>query len=90
MLTKVSVKHQITIPKNIAVAFNLKRGDVLEIERKGNKIIMIPKEVILEDKYPQETLDAAEKALAKKLPKEEIAFNSGAAVVDYFKKRIKK
>lgn len=90
MLAKVSIKHQITIPKNIAVAFNLKKGDFLEIERKGNKIIMIPKEVILEDKYPQENLAAAEKVLAKGLPKEEIAFSSGDAVVDYFKKKIKK
>ena len=32
------------------------------MERQDNKIIMIPKEVILEDKYPVEDLKAAEKS----------------------------
>lgn len=90
MVVKVSSKHQITIPKDIADAFNLKKGDVLEVERKGNKIIMAPKEVILEDKYPQEDLEAAEKVLSKGLPKEEVVFKSGKAMVRHFKKRIKK
>lgn len=90
MVVKVSSKHQVTIPKDIARAFHLKKGDVLEVERKGNKIIMVPKEVILEDKYLQEDLAVAEKVLAKGLQKEEVAFKSGVAMVNYFKKRIKK
>jgi len=90
MIVKVSSKHQITIPKDIAEAFNLKKGDVLEVERKKNKIVMIPKDVILEDKYPQEDLEAAEKALSEGLHREELAFKSGAAMGRYFKKRIKK
>lgn len=90
MVVKVSSKHQITIPKDIADAFSLKKGDVLEIERKKNKIIMIPKEVIFEDKYPQEDLEATEKVLSKGLPKEEMAFKSGLAMVKHFKQRIKK
>ena len=90
MVITVSSKHQVTIPKEIAEAFHLKKGDVLEVERKGNKIIMIPKEVILEDKYLREDLEAAEKVLSKGLPREEIAFGSGAAMVRHFKKRIKK
>ena len=90
MVSKVSSKHQVTIPKPIADAFDLKKGDVLEIERQGNKIIMTPKEVIFEDKYPKEDLEAAERALSKGLPKEEIAFKSGVEMVKFFKKRIKK
>jgi AbrB family looped-hinge helix DNA binding protein len=90
MVVKISSKHQITIPKDIAEAFNLKKGDVLEIERIKNKIIMIPKEVIFEDKYPQEDLDAAEKALSKGLCKGEKCFKSGADMIRCFKKRIKK
>ncbi len=90
MVVKISSKHQVTIPKDIADAFNLKKGDVLEVEKIGNRIIMIPKEVILEDKYPMEDLEAAEKVLSKGLPKEEIVFKSGEAMVAHFKKRIKK
>jgi len=90
MIVKISSKHQITIPRDIAKAFHLKKGDVLDVERKGNKIIMIPKEVIIEDKYPQEDLEAAEEILSKGLPKEEVAFKSGSAMVNHFKNRIKK
>lgn len=90
MVVKISSKHQVTIPKGIAEAFHLKKGDVLEIARQGNRIIMVPKEVILEDKYPQEDLEAAEEVLAKGLPEEEVAFKSGAAMIKHFKNRIKK
>ena len=69
---------------------DLKKGDVMEIERIGNKIIMLPKEVIFEDKYPQEDLEATEKVLSKGLPKEEITFKTGETMMKYFKKRIKK
>ncbi|MFH1309840.1 MAG: AbrB/MazE/SpoVT family DNA-binding domain-containing protein [Candidatus Omnitrophota bacterium] len=90
MVVKISSKHQVTIPKEIADAFDLKKGDVLEVMRKGNKIIMIPKEVILEDKYPNEDLEAAEKVLSKGLPKEEIVYESGEEMITSLKKRMKK
>jgi len=90
MVVKVSSKHQVTIPKDIAEAFHMNKGDVLEVRREGNKIIMIPKEVILEDKYPQEDLEDAERVLSKSLLKEEVVFKSGQAMTRYFKKRIKK
>ncbi len=90
MVIKISSKHQITIPKDIADAFQLKKGDVLEIERNGNKIIMIPKEVIFEDKYPEEEIEAAEKVLSKGLPTEEIPFKSGTSMMRHLKKRVKK
>ena len=90
MIIKVSSKHQVTIPSAIAKAFDLKKGDVLEIEHKGNKIIMTPKEVILEDKYLKVDIEGAEKVLAKRLPKEEIVFNSKSEMLSHFKKRIKK
>lgn len=90
MIVKVSSKHQVTIPQDIAKVFNLKKGDVLEIERQMNKIIMVPKEVIYEDKYPKKDLEAAEKALSKRSPKKEIVFKSGEEMINYFKKRIKK
>jgi len=90
MITTVSSRHQITIPKSIAVMFNLKKGDVLEVERQDNKIIMIPKEVILEDKYLVEDLKAAEKVLSIEVPKEEVKFKSGNDMVKFFKNKAKK
>ena len=90
MVIKVSSKNQVTIPKAIADAFNLKKGDVLEVERQGNQIIMRPQEVIFEDKYLREDLAAAEEALSKGLPKEEIIFKTGADMENFLKKRIKK
>ena len=90
MVIKVSSKHQITIPKDIADAFDLKKGDILEIEKKGNTIVMTPKEIILEDKYPREDLEEIETILSKGLPTEEVAFKSGTEMIKHFKKRVKK
>jgi len=90
MVVRISSKHQVTIPKDIAITFNLKKGDVLEVERVGNKIVMVPKEVIFRDKYPQEDLEAADKALAAGHPKEEVSFKSGKSALGYLRKRIKK
>ena len=90
MITTVSSRHQITIPKSIAVMFNLRKGDVLEVERQDNKIIMIPKEVILEDKYPMEDLKTAEKVLSEGVPGAEVKFKSGNDMVRFFKNKTKK
>lgn len=90
MIITVSSKHQVTIPKSIAVMFDLKKGDVLEVESRDNKIIMIPKEVILEDKYPVKDLKKAEKVLYRGMPKEEIRFKSGNDMVRFFKNKVKK
>ena len=90
MVIKISSKHQVTIPKDIAEVFHLRKGDVLEVQRQGNKIVMIPKEMILEDKYSKEDLEAAEKILSKGLPKEEMVFESGTEMTNFLKKRIEK
>ncbi len=90
MITTVSSRHQITIPKSIAAMFDLKKGDVLEVERQDNKIIMIPKEVILEEKYPLKDLEAAEKVLSKRVRREEVRFKSGNDMVKFFKNKTKK
>ena len=90
MVVKISSKHQVTIPKNIAEIFNLKKGDVLEVAREGNMIIMTPKEVILEDKYSKEDLEKAEELLSKERPHVEKTFKSGDAMLQHFKKKVKK
>jgi AbrB family looped-hinge helix DNA binding protein len=90
MVVKMSSKHQVTIPKAIADAFSLKKGDVLEVTRKGNYIVMIPKEVVFEDKYPRDYLEAAEKALSRGNPAEEVAFEKGGSMTAALRKRMKK
>ena len=90
MMAKLSSKHQITIPSIIASVFHLKKGDILEIETEGNRIVMTPKEVIYEDKYSAADLQAAEQVLSKGLPKEEISLGQGEKMVGSFRKRMKK
>ena len=90
MIIKLSSKHQITIPKSIAEAFRLRKGDVFDIEVQGNKIVMVPKEMILEDKYPQSDLKGAENTLSVGIPDEEISFKSGVEMEKFLKKRVKK
>ncbi len=90
MVVKISSKHQITIPKDIAEAFSLKKGDVLEVVIQGNKIVMVPKEVILRDKYPRKDLEGAENILAKELRGDEVVYQSGSDMIKALRKRKKK
>ena len=90
MIIRVSSRHQVTIPSAIATAFHLRKGDVLEVEKKGNAIVMVPKEVIYEDKYSQEDLRKTEAVLRKGLPDEEISFGSGEEMMKFLRKRKKK
>jgi AbrB family looped-hinge helix DNA binding protein len=90
MVVKVSSKNQVTIPKEIAEAFTLQKGDVLDVKIVNNKIVMTPKEMILEDKYPRADLEAAEKALSQDWPEEEIVFESGDELLKDLRKRAKK
>lgn len=40
--TKVTRKHQITIPKNVREALGINVGDTLKIKIEGNRIILEP------------------------------------------------
>ena len=40
MITKISKGQQITIPSEIRKKFNMKEGDIIEIEVKGKEIII--------------------------------------------------
>jgi|GEM_PF-2693869 hypothetical protein len=51
---------------------------------------MTPKEVILEDKYCQEDLKAAEKALFGESTKDELRFKSGKEMTEFLKSRVRK
>lgn len=65
MLARITSKNQITIPKLIAETLGISKGDVLDVIIEKGHLVMIPKEVIVEDKYPQEDLEAAEKILSQ-------------------------
>ena len=90
MVVKVTSKNQVTIPKGIALRFDLRKGDFLEVEIINNKIVMTPQEAIFEDKYPQEDLEAAEKTLSRGHSREEISFAKSSHLVQYLRKRVKK
>ena len=53
-LVQVREKAQITIPSKIRKILGIKKGDYLEVEAEGNKIVLIPK--ILIDKAKAVTL----------------------------------
>lgn len=90
MLSKISSKHQIVIPNEICAIFGLVKGDFIDFRVSGRKIIMVPKEVIIEDKYPLKDLQDAEEALSKGLGGKRISFKSGEEAVRYLKKITKK
>lgn len=86
MLSKISSKHQVVIPNEICAIFGLVKGDFVDFRVSGMKIIMVPKEVIVEDKYPVKDMQDAEEALSKGLGGKRIYFKSGEEAVHYFKK----
>lgn len=45
-ITRISPKHQITIPKEVFDALHLEKGDFLDVKVKGDKIILMPKKLI--------------------------------------------
>ena len=90
MIVRISSKHQVTIPNDIAKIFHFKKGDVMEVKMEGNRIILVPKEVTFEDKYPVADLEAADRVLSKGPAKEEVSFKSSKSALSYLKKRMKK
>ena len=70
-LTKVSPKHQITIPKEAFKKLNLEVGDFLEVDVTEEGLLLIPKTIISKDqswfwsKEWQEKEKEADEAIAK-------------------------
>lgn len=65
MLAKLSSRRQLAIPKTIAGVLHLKQGDLLDVVRKDNSIILTP--VDIEERYNPEIIAAADKTLGKQL-----------------------
>jgi len=45
-LVKVGARHQVTIPKKIVDALDLKPGDYVEVTMEQGRIVIVPKEVV--------------------------------------------
>lgn len=45
-ITRISPKHQITIPKEVFDNLRLEEGDFLDVEVRGDKIVLTPKKLI--------------------------------------------
>lgn len=48
-ITRISPKHQITIPKEIYESLQLEVGDFLNVKVEGEKIIIVPTKMIPKD-----------------------------------------
>lgn len=53
-IVKVGRSRQVTIPKRLFEELELKEGDYVEVERKGNRLILTPKEMIDRDRAKAE------------------------------------
>ncbi len=70
-LTRISPKHQITIPKEAFEKLQLEVGDFLEVETREEGLLLIPKKLVSKDqtwfwtKEWQEKEKEADEAIAK-------------------------
>jgi AbrB family looped-hinge helix DNA binding protein len=48
---KLGASRQIVIPKKLYDELNLAPGDYIEVERRGNKLVLTPKELV--EKHPK-------------------------------------
>lgn len=89
MLVKVSARHLICVPHQICKAVGIDTGDYVDMRVEKHRVIMVPKQVVVEDKYPIEDLKAAQEKLSKP-QKGEVSFTSSEEAVNYLDKKIEK
>lgn len=53
-VVKIGRSRQVTIPKKLFEALALEEGSYMEIERQGNKLILVPKVLLDRDKVKTE------------------------------------
>lgn len=71
--TRVSPKHQITIPKEVFNAANLEVGDLLEAAYERGRVVLIPKRLV--SKEPAVELSACEQQALQRAMKKMKAIN---------------
>lgn len=93
MVTKMTVKNQITIPKRILAAaglVNIKKEEMyFDIEAKNQGIFLKPMTVIVEERIPEDQWQKFETRAAKTNKGDEV-FDSPERATEFLKKRIKK
>ncbi|MBI2336440.1 MAG: AbrB/MazE/SpoVT family DNA-binding domain-containing protein [Deltaproteobacteria bacterium] len=91
MLTKVTSKNQLTLPKKAleSLGFSADEEKYFDIEVKGNKLIMTPVVVTVEEKIPPAQWEKFKKwALEDKTG--DVVFNTAASSISFLEKRKKK
>ena len=53
-VVKIGRSRQVTIPKKLFESLALKEGSYMEVERQGNKLILVPKVLLDRDKVKTE------------------------------------
>lgn len=81
-VVKLGVSRQVVIPKNIHDKLGLHAGDYLEVELKGNKVVLTPKALI--EKRLAEGLEDIRKGRLSP------AFTSAQTMVRYLNRQAKK
>ena len=93
MVTKMTVKNQITVPKKIIERMglvDLKEEDrYFEIQIKDDCIVLKPVTLIVEERIPEEKWHKFE-TWATKIEKDDVVFGSSKKASQFLKKRIKK
>lgn len=90
-ITRVSPKHQITIPQEAFKKLHLEVGDFLEVEVKEDGLLLIPKKLIPKDQAWFWTKDwqKKEKEADEAIARGEVSkpFESADALVRHLRKR---
>lgn len=93
MVTKMTEKHQITIPRKVLAAaglLNLKKEEMyFSIAAKNHGIFLQPVTVTVEERIPDEQWRKFEDGAAQ-VKKGDAVFNSSGEATEFLKKRIKK
>ena len=93
MVTKMTIKNQVTIPKKILVEGGLsvlKQDErYFDVELRDNVIVLNPVTVIIEERIPEKQLQKFEGYVAK-IEKGDKVFDSAKKASEFLKKRAKK
>ena len=93
MVTKMTIKNQVTIPKKILVEaglYGLKDEErYFEVNLRDNAIVLNPVTVVIEERIPEKQLQKFEQYVSK-VEKGDKVFDSARKAAGYLKKRAKK
>jgi len=93
MVTKMTIKNQVTIPKKILVEAGLsglkQEERYFNVELRDNVIILNPVTVVIEERIPEKQLQKFEKYVSK-IEKGDKVFDSAKKASEFLKKRAKK